>query len=169
MQGSNTSGDINTEVLETLREVSELYFEHYTFVYNTIISYFFEKPVKPLIELEAGFSHLMSVFYWNKKGEFKKSKKNLDRFKAHIERLLLDLYKLCFLKFSEKVIKLLESSEADLPELLKVNSTISDNFWEARNYELQNMGAEKKEVLKEYKKRLENSLETFRQTGLLKK
>ena len=152
------------ELFQCLEETSELYINHYAYAYNILISYFFEKPIKPLIEIEAAFSHLASAILDFKKGNKEASLQNLKRFKGHIERLLLDLYKLCFLKLHELINRNINNVE-QLPDntllLLNLECTISCAFKEARKAEIHKIGDDKKEVLEIYKTNLEKVINLY--------
>lgn len=149
----NQENNICSKFVEKILYLEKLYFEHYAFAYNTLISNFFKKPVKPIIELEAAFSHFMHFVRYVRQKKLDNAEKNLDRFGAHIERMLLDLYKICFLNYLELTKKLLEKQPFD-ERFLRFHVRVSEAFYEARIFEIENIGIEKEATLKKYKEKL---------------
>ena len=144
------------EILKVLKVCSNLFFEHYGYVYNVIISYSQKKPVGPLLEIEKAFAHLMQSVIDFEKGNRKRGERNLDRFRGHIERMLLDMYKIAFLL-------LIEEAKSFARNCKNVRATIEIEklYKESRDFEMENIGSTigdssplKEKILKNYKKNL---------------
>ena len=159
-KGDNRKEEICSKFVQKLFYLEKLYFEHYAFAYNTLISIFLKKPVKPLIELEAAFSHFMHFIRYLNQENMGDAEKNLDRFGAHIERMLLDLYKICFLNYLDITKELLEKEPFN-KEFLSFHVKVSEAFYEARTYEIENIGVDKEDTLKKYKENLKKVNEEF--------
>lgn len=138
-------------LLSNLETVSKLYREHYGFVYNIIISYFQQKPIEPLLEIEKAFSHLMQSVIDIKDNNSLRAERNLDRFRGHVERMLLDMYKLAFRFFHERAKEIGENCNKH-----KLMHEIDSLYKKARDFELQHIGATigddtKEKILRNYK------------------
>ncbi len=152
--GDNKKKAICSKFIQKLFYLDKLYFEHYAFAYNTLISNFLKKPVKPLIELEAAFSHFMHFIRYINQGNMEDAEKNLDRFGAHIERMLLDLYKICFINYLSFAKNILDKEPFN-KNFLNFQVKTSEAFYEARIYEIENIGIDKEKTLSKYKEKLE--------------
>jgi len=147
---------VNERVMLNLKKCSDLFFEHYGFVYNVIISRFQKKPVGPLLEIEKAFSHLMQSVRDFDSGNIERGERNLDRFRGHIERMLLDMYKIAFLLMIEKA-NTIERNCGRVKLVLKIEKLYKDS----RDFEINNIGSTvgdssqvKEEILNKYKENL---------------
>ncbi|WP_456435102.1 hypothetical protein [Thermovibrio ammonificans] len=167
------SKDYSQELLDTLREISELFFEHYSSPYNAIIAFTNEKPVKPLIELEAAFVHLVSAVKAlsqvdNSEEALERFENNLKRFKGHVERMLLDLYKLAYIEIISLLKRRLEELKGDLYEkefvgYLELLDTAVSRFYSVRQREINTVGISKGEVLNLYRKGLDELVKKYKE------
>ena len=161
------------ELFNTLEECSALFFEHYIYPYNIVISLKGEKPIEPLLEIEKAVAHLMQSLKDVKDVKLQeRAFRNLKRFEGHIERMLLDLYKLAFLTIIEELEKVISStlcidSERESCKKVKILLEIKDFFKKARDYEMNNLGASaqdgKREILNNYKEMLKLAYRKFRE------
>ena len=147
---------VDERVMLNLKKCSDLFFEHYGFVYNIIISRFQKKPVGPLLEIEKAFSHLMQSIRDFNSGDTEKGERNLDRFRGHIERMLLDMYKIAFLLMIEKA-NTIRKTCSKVKLVLKIEKLYKDS----RDFEINNIGSTvgdsfqvKERILNKYRENL---------------
>lgn len=148
----------------SLLQIAEVFSEHYPFVSNVLIVLSGKKQAAPLIELEKAFTHIFKAIESTKENNTTEFLSNIDRFAGHIERMLLDMYKLCFSWIVSELDKRV-SLCGDLKKLVDAKKILM----QLRNFEMENIGAslsadnektvlKKKEVLKRYKEGLEKLL-----------
>ena len=138
---------------EKLKEIAELYDTYVVSYYSVLISLNGGvKPLAILIEAENFLTHLFNAILYPESEET-----NLRRAKAHIERMILDLYKLLWreinLKLEEKV-KVKKLNFEDYGEFKKKSK-------EAREEELKHIGMDKTVVFKKYKECIDFGLKLF--------
>jgi len=155
---------VDERVMLNLKKCSDLFFEHYGFVYNIIISRFQKKPVGPLLEIEKAFSHLFNGMKAIEENNPALFEENIRKMVGHIERMLLDMYKYCF----QAVIKDLEKKVSSCEDFSLIERAKGE-FLKIRDLEIDNIGAslssteeeivmKKEKVLEEYKKVLKSLL-----------